>query len=227
MIANALSNATNPLLSGSALTVDPAIKGSFGFSNTRLPSPSVPFTFDMLPSSYTSSGRQSAFVESPAQRRARVVFINQQQGASTGNDQRVQSWVKSQSSYTVSSPRMATPPSNKPSVARSKGHSRNRHSISSADDLKEHLHLGADKKPEKGHSYSPRTSPTALHYPALHLSSIPEDEPYVFYSTPITMPFVQSQPRSSTATEDALHTSRGTVKRHQRHLSDLMSIQEE
>ncbi|KAJ8075148.1 hypothetical protein PM082_019476 [Marasmius tenuissimus] len=205
MITTALSNATNNLV-------------SFG-------SASVPFSFNMLPDSYTISSRQSAFVESPAQRRARVVFI--MNPAAPGGSDRVQSWVKSQSSYTNTS-KMSSPPSPSASTGRSKGHRRNRHSISSSDDLKSHLYPSNDKKHQRSSSYSPRTSPTTLHYPAYHLTSIPEDEPYIFYSTPITVPLLQTHQKSSAiegAAPSPSHSDR--TKRHQRHLSDLMAIPEE
>lgn len=219
MIANALSN--NLVLSASAspLAPDRTIKGSLG-SNAKLQSPSVPFTFDMLPQSYTTSSRQSAFVESPAQRRARVAFIINP-GVPGGSD-RVHSWVKSQSSYTVPS-KMSSPSSSSASAGRSRGHRRNRHSVSSSDDLKTHVYPDSDsKKHQRSSSYSPRTSPTRLHYPAYHLSSIPEDEPYIFYSTPITVPLVQVHSKSP-ATEGASPKT----KRHRRQLSDLLAIPEE
>ncbi|KAG7087698.1 hypothetical protein E1B28_013645 [Marasmius oreades] len=100
-------------------------------------------SYNMLSHSYASSSRQQPFVESPAQRRARRQFLANQ---STG-EHKVQTWLKSQSTYTVTpGPRVAPSPS-------VKGHRRNRHSI--------------------------------LETRAYHLTSIPEDEPYILYSTPL------------------------------------------
>ncbi|KAF9264465.1 hypothetical protein L218DRAFT_958137 [Marasmius fiardii PR-910] len=139
----------------------------------------------MLPDSYANSFRQKAFIESPAQRRARLQFLANQK---TG-EQRVQTWLETQSTYTV-------PPSKVPTRSSFKGHHRrNRNSILKTIP-------------------SPRTSPPAIpYYPAYQLSSIPEDEPYIFYSTPLPQKSPISPSRS--------------LKRHQRHLSDLRSIPEE
>lgn len=202
---------------GLVLATDATIKGKLPItpiSYSSPASPTAPFSFDMLRNSYSISARQPAFVESPPQRRARADFVAKKKPQVT-SDQRIQHWVKSQRDENL--PPMTTTATKSPiPTSKPKGHRRNRSSLSSTADLKSQL-------PE---SFSPRTSPTKHYFPAYNLTSIPEDEPYIFYSTskshtPLTIVAPKSVPAETTL------AARPSSKRHQRHLSDLLAIPEE
>ncbi|ESK96703.1 hypothetical protein Moror_6720 [Moniliophthora roreri MCA 2997] len=180
----------------------------------------------MLRDSYSYSGtsaRQSAFVETPRQKRARVDFLqHKKQG---DDDRRIETWVKEQA-FVAATNKMAAV-----TAARSRGHRRNRLSVVSSTDLKDHL-VGEDSSPLG----SPRKA--QQYYPAAHITPIPEDEEsYFVYSTPLIVqprapakvlpvnePFM---PYSAPASSKAALASSRSSSRHQPHLSDLGSIPEE
>ncbi|KAK7045485.1 hypothetical protein VNI00_007738 [Paramarasmius palmivorus] len=171
-------------------------------------------SYEMLRDSYATSTRQTAFVETVSQRRARVDFLahNQRRG-----DQRVESWVKEQASVATTS---IMPPTTT-AAAKSRGHRRNRFSLISSNQIQP---LGV------GQAHSPSRKP--LHYhPAAHITPIPEDEePYIVYSTPLIV-----QPSAMTRTQPPINEpyvlystpSLSTATPRQTHLPDLVSIPEE
>ncbi|KAF9078298.1 hypothetical protein BDP27DRAFT_1309367 [Rhodocollybia butyracea] len=146
---------------------------------------------------FTLSHRQHAFVESPAQRRARVAFLQKQEDT----ERRVDNWVREQVEQSAFMTTMS------PGNAKVKGHKRN-------PSLRREGALAVKAVPDElllGH----------LLKDSRNLSSITEEdeEPYILYSTP--------SPQFPTAAAVPSSPARSTKKiSHYRRLSDLEAIPE-
>ncbi|KAF5392038.1 hypothetical protein D9757_003211 [Collybiopsis confluens] len=161
-------------------------------------------------SSFSSSARQQAFAETPAQRRARVAFVHKQK--QSPGEERVENWVREQARQStfviVAAAKKMSSPADK---AKARGHKRNS-SVHRPEVL-----------PRKGVSDELLLRRTMLkdssNLPSISEGVEEEEEPFVFYSTPLPPP-----PTYHISSKTTSHSP--TRPSHQRRLSDLAVIPE-
>ncbi|KAJ3981613.1 hypothetical protein F5890DRAFT_1534500 [Lentinula detonsa] len=183
-------------LPNSSLSLNSALNSSFSFAK-----------------SFTSSSRQQPFVETPAQRRARVAFSQKDNHEGERRVERVESWVRDQaqhSAFMVKSAKMLS--ENEKAY---KGHKRR---------------SGTSSYRREG-AFAPKLVPDEIILGRMFkdssnvLSSITEEEePYILYSTPIPR---YSMPAPYYNNTHPSPTNSSRKPSHQRRLSDLEAIPEE
>ncbi|KAJ3727341.1 hypothetical protein DFJ43DRAFT_1156965 [Lentinula guzmanii] len=185
-------NSSNLL--NSSLSLNSALNSSFSFTK-----------------SFTSSSRQQPFVETPAQRRARVAFLQKENHEGERRAERVESWVRDQAQHSAFMVKPAKMLSESEKVY--KGHKR-----------------GSGTYRREG-AFAPKLVPDEIILGRMFkdssnvLSSITEEEePYILYSTPIPR---YSMPAPYYNITHLSPTNSSRKPSHQRRLSDLEAIPEE
>ncbi|KIK65026.1 hypothetical protein GYMLUDRAFT_240358 [Collybiopsis luxurians FD-317 M1] len=213
----ALSPACDLFASSSATSTTKALYQLPSLFGSSLSDLSLSFT---TPSSFSTSPRQQAFVESPAQRRARIAFV-QKQNRGEEEEKRVENWVREQAQQSAFMIAAAKVSAEKAKV--NKGHHKRSTSLQ--------LQLRPEVLPRKG--ITDELMLGRMLKDSSNLPSITEDEeeeePYIFYSTPLPQ---YSTTTTTTATTTSVYYNSNTSQRsptrpsHQRRLSDLEVIPE-